>query len=193
MEIKHIQDYYSQIIKKYPDVPVSDIKKILNFGWKSLYQHNSYGGDVIVRDNSTFIYFGRLKRDSLKWFNYYKKKLATKVSILFRRRNRNIPWDGYYYFALNTTQEKEYFNQIKNKGRPKKWFTFGPILLYKIKEECLIRESGKVAIFRVPMVADLGLHLFKRKFKTDQAELILQRDPLQFKDILVTSNNYEYV
>ena len=35
----------------YPDVPMHDIKKILQFGWKSLYLHNSYGGDTLIKDN----------------------------------------------------------------------------------------------------------------------------------------------
>jgi len=40
-------------------------------------------------------------KDSLKWFTYYKKKLGIKISVLFKRRNKGIPWDGYYYFALD--------------------------------------------------------------------------------------------
>jgi hypothetical protein len=89
----------------YPDVPMHDIKKILQFGWKSLYLHNSYGGDVIIRDENVFIYFGNLMKDSIKWFTYYKRKLATKIKVLFLRRNKNIPWDGYYYFAINKKEE----------------------------------------------------------------------------------------
>lgn len=192
MEIKHIQDYYNEIQKKYPDVPMSDIKKILNFGWKSLYQHNSYGGDVCITDNSTFIYFGRLMCNPIKWFLYYQKKLAIKIRVLFKRRNRNVPWDGYYYFALTKGQEEEYWKQVNRRGRPKKWFTFGPIVLYKIKEECIAREARKRIFFRVPFAADLGYHIFKREFTTDSAEIVLVRDN-KFKDLLVTNNNYEYV
>lgn len=192
MQLKTIKDYYDQIQEMYPEVPMSDIKKILNFGWKSLYLHNSYGGDVLIKDDSTFIYFGRLMRNSINWFVYYKKKLSIKIKVLFKRRTRNIPWDGYYYFALNNAQAKEYWAQIKPKGRPKKWFTFGPIVLYKIKEECLVREAPKQLFFRVPFVEDLGWHLFKRKFKTKDAEVILEKEN-NFKDILVANNNYEYV
>lgn len=192
MKIKRIQDYYDQIQEMYPDVPMHDIKKILQFGWKSLYLHNSYGGDVIIRDENVFIYFGSLMKDSIKWFTYYKRKLATKIKVLFLRRNKNIPWDGYYYFAINKKEEQKYFDSIKKRGRPKKWFTFGPIILYKIKEECIVREAECGLIFRVPYGADLGLHIFKRKFKTDSAEVILQRSN-KFKDLLITNNEYEYV
>lgn len=192
MQIKTIKDYYDQIQEMYPDVPESDIKKILNFGWKSLYAHNSYGGDVLIRDTHTYIYFGKLMLNSLNWFKYYKKKLAKKILVLCKRRTRGMPWDGYYYFALSKPQEEEYWAQIKKRGRPKKWFTFGPILLYKCKEECIVREADKRIIFRVPFAADLGWHIFKREFKTRDAELIIQRDN-KFKEILVTNNNYEYL
>lgn len=192
MKIKRIQDYYDQIQEMYPDVPMTDIKRILQFGWKSLYLHSSYGGDVIVKDDSFFCYFGNLMKDSLKWFNYYKKKLGIKISVLFKRRNKGIPWDGYYYFAIDKQAEARYWASISKRGRPKKWFTFGPIILYKIKEECIVREAEKCIIFRVPYPADLGYHLFKRKLKTDKAEIVLRRDN-KFKDLLITNNEYEYI
>jgi hypothetical protein len=105
MQLKTINDYYEDVRKLWPRLPEKDIKRILNFGFKSLYLHNSYGGDVIIRDENVFIYFGNLMKDSIKWFTYYKRKLATKIKVLFLRRNKNIPWDGYYYFAINKKEE----------------------------------------------------------------------------------------
>ena len=43
------------------------------------------------------------------------------------------------------------------------------------------------------MITDLGFARFKKNFKTDKAELILTRDPLKFKDILLETKNYEYL
>ena len=71
----------------------------MNFGFKSLYLHNSYGGDVLVNRKDFWFYTGRLTNDSLLWFNYYVKKLITKIRILYKRKG--IEWDGYYYFALS--------------------------------------------------------------------------------------------
>jgi hypothetical protein len=48
MEIKNIKDYYEQVAEQFPEVDIADIKRILNFGFRSLYLHNSYGGDVLV-------------------------------------------------------------------------------------------------------------------------------------------------
>ena len=43
-----ISDYYPQIYKQFPKVPQEDIKRILTFAWKSVYLHNSYGGDLLI-------------------------------------------------------------------------------------------------------------------------------------------------
>nr|DAR62396.1 MAG TPA: hypothetical protein [Bacteriophage sp.] len=44
------------------------------------------------------MYIGFLKKDSIKYYKYYIKKLARKIRILYKRMK--IKWDGYYYFAL---------------------------------------------------------------------------------------------
>lgn len=192
MTIKRIEDYLDQIQELYPNVPKSDLKKILNFGWKSLYLHNSYGGDVVIKDQNFFAYFGRLMNNSLSWFAYYKKKLATKILILFKRHQKGCSFDGYYYFALTPPQLKDYYSQQKGRGRKRSYYTFKNIILYKCKEECIVREAEKPYLFRVRIVADIGWHIFKREFKTKYAEFITERSN-KLKDILVTNNNYEYV
>lgn len=75
------------------------MKRILNFSWKSLYLHNSYGGDTFITDKDIWCYIGYLKYDSIKHFLYYIKKLTVKLRVLYKRKK--IPWDGYYYFALS--------------------------------------------------------------------------------------------
>lgn len=192
MVIKKIDDYYEEMYKKYPKVPKSDIKKILQFGWKSLYLHNSYGGDVTITDQSSFIYFGKLMTNSLNWFNYYKKKLSIKISVLFKRRNKDKPWNGYYYFALSKEEGEKYVANDSKRGR-KGRYTFGPILLYKIKEECITREANKPYIFELPFNVDLGYHVFKKTYTTKDAKLILKRNDNKLKDVLLANNNYEYV
>ena len=61
MRLKTIQDYYEQISQEYPNIPLSDIKRILQYGWKSLYLHNSYGGDVLLRRKDKFLLQKRIK------------------------------------------------------------------------------------------------------------------------------------
>lgn len=188
--IKTIHDYYDQLYEKFPDVPKNDIKKIVNFGWRSLYQHNHYGGDVIVRDQKFQALFGKLTTDGVRHYKYYRKKLILKIRVLYQRRK--IPWDGYYYFALTEKQYQEYYGQFLNKrGRPKKYFEFKNAMLYKIYDECVVSECYKQYIFRIPYLADMGFKFFRKQFKTDKVELILQRDKLKLKDMLVENNNYQ--
>jgi hypothetical protein len=96
--LKTIQDYYEDINKLYPEVSLSDLKRILNFGFKSLLLHNSYGGDVLIKRNNFWFYSGSLMNNSLRWFYYYINKMKIKIRTLYK--NRKVKWDGYYYFAL---------------------------------------------------------------------------------------------
>lgn len=191
MQIKTINDYLEEMYSKYPNVPKEDIRRIVIFGWKSLYLHNSYGGDTFIQDNNTWCYIGSLTSNSLKHFNYYKRKLATKIRILYKRKK--IQWDGYYYFALTDKQYDNYLSQKKAKGRPRKHFKFGSVMLYQILDECKISESNKKYIFRIPYITELKHKYYIEDLKTDKAELILERDPLKFKDILVNENDYDFI
>lgn len=189
---KTINDYYDLIQAKYPDMSRLDIKRILNFSWKSLYLHNSYGGDVCINDKDIWCYIGFLKKDSIKHFLYYIKKLTVKIRVLYKRKK--IPWDGYYYFALSQQQYDKFIGTKNKRGRPKKKFTFENILLYQILDECKIQERNKQYIFRIPYISKIKLRFFVPKLTTDKAELIITRTPLKFKDILVYNNDdYEFL
>lgn len=191
MQIKTIKDYYNQLYELFPDVPKEDIKRIVNFGWKSLYLHNSYGGDTFIQDKNIWCYIGKLSDNSLKWFHYYKRKLSLKIRILYRRKK--IKWNGYYYFALTDKQYNEYINQKKKRGRPRKIFKFEKIFLYQILNECEISESEKKYIFQIPYMTQLKYKFYISELITDKAELIITRDPLKFKDILVYENEYDFI
>lgn len=188
---KTIQDYYEAICKEYPNIPEQDIKRILQYGWKSLYLHNSYGGDTLVNQQGFWFYCGQLMKDSLKYFQYYKKKMRIKLRILYKRKK--IQWDHYYYFALTQQQYDEYLEQKNRRGRPRKKFTFSKVILYKIYDECNISESNRIAIFKIPMQLDFGLTIYKEEFTTDSAELVLVRPPLKFNDILLSNYNYQFI
>ena len=189
MVVKNIQDYYDKICELYPSISKSDIKKILQFGFKSLYLHNSYGGDTLIQNKNFWFYCGSLMKDSIKWFNYYINKTIVKLRVNYRRNKTE--WDGYYYFALSEKQYNEYLKQKHKKGRPRKWFTFNNIILYKIFDECNLSEHSKVAIFRLPCLYEQGFVVYKEELKTNKLEFIQYRNPLKFSDLLKSNyNNY---
>ena len=184
-----IKDYYEQMYQLFPNVPKQDIDKILKFSWKSLYLHNSYGGDVAISGDTFWFYIGNLKKNPLDHFYYYIRKLTVKLRVLYRRKK--IEWDGYYYFALSNSQYEKYLSQKKNKGRPRKYFNFGSVFIYQILDECKINEHYKKYIFRIPYISRMKIKYFIRNLVTDKAELILTREPMKFKDINVFDNKYE--
>ena len=191
MELKKVQDYYEELFKLYPDVPKKDIKRIMQFGLKSFLLHNNYGGDVLLNSPTMWLYCGKLMKDSVKYFEYYRRKMIIKIRINHKRLN--IPWDGYYYFSLTENQYNQYLKQKNSKGRPKKHFHFGNTVLYRYFDECNLRNSGAVAIFKITFNLDLGFSLYKSDFKTDKAELVMLRQPLTFKEILASNYKYQYV
>ena len=185
-----ISEYYQQIYDLFPKVPQQDIRRILTFSWKSLYLHNSYGGDVLIRGKSLWCYIGQLKKSSIQHFHYYIMKLVKKIRVLYKRKS--IPWDGYYYFALSDKQYQQYLQQKKTKGRPRKYFNFGSVFIYQILDECKISQHSCKYIFRMPMISTIKLKYYIRNLKAS-AELIEVRSPLKFKDILVNDNEYEFL
>lgn len=189
MKVKRVNDYYESIQKKYPDIPKKDIERILKYGWRQLYMCNNIGADVIIKDQDFWSYIGYLKRDSLQFFRYYIKKLITKLHIISFKKK--VKWDGYYYFALTNSAYERYCKQKNKRGRPKKIFNYGNVLLYKSLDECKLAEFGHRYIFRIPYLCELRRTYFIPELITDKAEHIITREPLSFKDILVFYNKYD--
>ena len=188
MEVKQYTDYLEQVHQKFPLVDIQDIKRILRYYWKNVYLSSTYGCDIFLCDKTLWCYIGVLRKNSLHHYNYYINKLCKKLRILYKRKK--IQWDGYYYFALRDDQYENYIAQKKRKGRPKKYFNYGNIILYKIQGECELRNHSCRYIFRVPYYTIIGDTVFIRDFNTDKAELIKIREPMKFKDILTTNNKY---
>lgn len=184
--VKEIKDYYEQMYKLFPDVPKSDIRKILSHGWKQVYFLNSYGGDLVINNQTFWCYFGYLFKNSISHYIKYAKKMIVRLKVM--RKRLGIPWDGYYYFGITDKQ----WDKIKpNKmGRPKKRFDFGNVMLFKYKDECRLRFDCATHIFRVKLLTYLGERKYMRNFITDQAELIEVKERNKLHDILKT--NYDY-
>ena len=189
MEIKKLKDYYDIMFKQFPDISKSDIKKILTYGWKQFYIINSRGADFSIINSNFWIYVGTLTNDSLRHFNYYTLKLGLKFRLQYIRNK--VPWNGYYYFALTENQYQQYLAQHNKRGRKRKCFTFTNVFLFKVLEECKMRRHNCQYIFKIPKFVATKYIIFERELKTDQAELILIREPLKFKDILTYNHKYE--
>ena len=131
-------------------------------------------------------------RNSIEWFLYYQRKIKVKLRVMYKRKK--IEWDGYYYFSLTKNQYEAYLAQKHTgRGRPKKNFTFEKVYMYKIYDECCIMNNAGIAIFRFPSSWDRGFNFYYPKLKTDQAELILTRDTMKFKDILLSEYDYQFI
>lgn len=180
-----IKDYIEKVSKEFPLIPIKDIKTILVFAWKSVYLHNSYGGDTLIKSTNLWCYIGQLKRTAIQHFQYYLRKLIIKVRVNYKRKGS--PWDGFYYFALSESEYQKYLKQKNIKGRPKKWFTFEKVFVYEILDECLLKEFSKKYIFRYKLLDKISTRYYYQKLQA-QVELLKIRAPLKFKDIL-TSNN----
>ena len=192
MKITKVNDYLDRVCQKFPNIPKSDIRKILNYGLKRLYYLNSYGCDISLQNEDSRTYFGSMYKDSIAYYKYYIRKLTVKLRVMYKVLNKK--YSGYYYFALTKPQYEAYLAQKHTgRGRPKKNFIFEKIMLFKIYDECNIMQNGHVAIFRFPYSWDRGFSFYQAKLKTDKAELILLREPLKFKDILLSEYNYEFI
>lgn len=189
MEVKTIKDYYDIIQNKFPQIPKQDIIRMLNFGWKSFYLHNSYGGDVVIQDYNFWSYTGFLRKNSIYHFKYYIQKLKVKIRVKSLRNKTQ--YNGYYYFALTDRQYNEYTNQKNSRGRKRKKFYYGNQILYRLLEECKLINYNRKYIFKVPIICDVGITIYKKDFITDNAELIEIREAQKFKDILVSNYNYK--
>lgn len=187
----NVKNYYEYIKQQFPEVSKKDIKRILNYGFKQLYLLNSYGGDLLIKDNDFWSYMGTLRNNSIKHFHYYRNKLTVRLRVLYKRKN--IQWDGYYYFALTDEQYQNYINQQNKRGRKRTKFKFENIKLYKIFNECEIQEFNKKYIFKMTFPIDLGYTFFKKDLITDKAQLIITRNSLKFEDILVTNHKYDFI
>jgi hypothetical protein len=66
-------------------------------------------------------------------------------------------------------------------------------MLYKLLEECKIQEHSFPYIFRLSEDKTSWRKKFYPELKAKNVELIIKRDPLNMKDILVTENKYKYI
>ena len=186
MKLTKIDDYVDAVWEQHPDLSREEIKRILVYGWKMILQYISFGNDVSMISNHFFLFIGKIPSSALAAFNNYCYKLAKRIQYMFMRTKST--WDGYYYFARSESQYMDYLKQSK-----KKYKTFPNVILYKILDECKIKEHSKSYIFRLAEDKTAWYQKFYKEIKTDKAELIIQRDPLKMKDLLTSQNKFKYI
>lgn len=186
MKITKIDDYVDAVYEKHPELSREEIKRILVYGWKMILQYVSFGNDVQILTNKFFFFIGKIPSSALAAFNVYCYKLAKRIQYMFKRTKSE--WDGYYYFARTEGQYIEYLKQNKRKYK-----IFQNVVLFKLLEECKIKEHSKPYIFRLSEDKTAWFQKYYKEIKTNKAELIIQRDPLKMRDLLVSENKFKYI
>ena len=186
MKVKDINDYVDIVHEKHPELTRDEIKRILVYGWKMILQYVKSGNDVQILSSNFFFFIGQIPSSALTVFKTYCYKLAKRIRYMFQRTKST--WDGFYYFAITENQYIEYLKQSK-----KKYKVFKNVLLYKLLDECKISEHSKPYIFRLGDDKTSWMQKFYKEIKTDNVELIIQRDPLKMKDVLTSYNKFKYI
>ena len=186
MKITKIDDYVDAVWELHPELSREEIKRILVYGWKMILQYVSFGNDIQILSPKFFFFIGKIPVSALAAFNTYCYKLAKRIQYMFKRTKSS--WDGYYYFART---ENQYIDYLKQKKR--KYKIFQNVFLYKLLDECKIKEHEKQYIFRLNEDKTAWFQKYYKEIKTDKAELIIQRDPLKMKDLLTSRNKFKYI
>ena len=186
MKITNVNDYVDSVHEKFPELTREEVKRILVYGWKMIIQYVSGGNDISMITNKEFMFIGKIPTSGLEMFKTYCYKLSKRIAYMFKKSNAK--WDGYYYFARSENQYLDYLKQNKRKYK-----IFQNVYLYKLLEECKIKEHSCSYIFRLSEDKTSWMQKFYPEIKTDKAELIIQRDALAMNDVMTSYNKFKYI
>ena len=93
------RDYMDQIYEKYNTISKLDLNYIVTTGWVNLLQLKVRGADIKLLQRPYAVYIGKLFKDSLRHFKYYKEKLLQKM-IFLNRVKKKIKLDNKWYFYV---------------------------------------------------------------------------------------------
>ena len=186
MKITKINDYVDAVHEKFPELTREEVKRILVYGWKMILQYVRAGNDVSMMTNKEFMFIGTIPSSGLAVFKNYCYKLSKRIAYMFKRTKSK--WDGYYYFTRSESQYLDYLSQSRKKNK-----VFKDVFLFKLLEELKVKESSAPYIFRLNEQKTGWMTKYYKEIKTQNAELIIVRDPLQMKDILTSENKFKYI
>lgn len=177
--IKYVDDYVDQLQEMYPNVLRSDIKKIVNYGFRLMFKLVRRGLDVQLQNKDLWFYIGELTYDGVKHYHYYKRKLLLKIRYIFEQKHK---WDGYYYTAI-PEKKKSLTNLILHKATA-----------FKCLDAAKVYYDGMQYFIKFKAIVDLGYQYYRDNMKIRKAELIYQREkPMKLKDLMIDSKNYDIV
>lgn len=192
--LTNIETYLPELQKQFPEISLKDIKKSIEYGWRMIYYYNLRGCDTLVSStkHKYWFYCGELTRSSLKHFSYYKRMLRRKLRVLYIKKIKE--WDGYYYIGLTDGEYSKLLDSLNGKGRKRKTFTFCNKTALKSFDEAKVFYSWSKCLIKFRFITDVGFSIFKPELKCQDVEIALTRDKAStFKDILISSNNYELI
>lgn len=172
MKFTKIDDYVDKVAEKFPTIPKKSIRKILEFGSRSFYANTYYGGDVLLKSPYFTLYCGRVFKDNLLFYSYWKLKFKIKYRILYARRKTQ--YDGYYYFGLSENEYEIYKKQLKSKTKRRQKITFDTIYIYKILDECILHRHH-IHFFKIPVKTDGKFCIKLTDFTTRDFEYLGKR------------------
>lgn len=190
MIVKTVADYVDSVQEKFPDISKQDIRRAINFGFKSFITFNNQNCDVNIKMDDISAICGRLTSNWLTFTKMYKRKLIRKLHVLYKMKN--VVWDGYYYFSLTDRQFNERFLSKKHKIEKKyRGVNFGRVRLYKMYDECKISRWVSMHIFRVPYLAEFGNTMWKDNYTPINCEYYEHVPRKRLRDILITEYKYD--
>lgn len=190
--MKNVNDYIPKLKELYPNVSESDLKKIVEYGWRMFYLYTIRGCDIILSSNKNkfWLYCGKLTYDSIKHFHYYRRKLQYKIRNIFKKKKRT--WDGYYYTGLNNEEYEALIKNFNRVGRKKTYFYYSNKLIFKLMDEAKLRYYASKCIIKFKYITDVGYSYFIPDLKCTDVSIALERDHVdKFTDILVDNYKYE--
>lgn len=184
--IKYVDDYIDKLQEKYPNVLRSDIKKIVNFGFRLMFRLIRRGLDVQIQNKDLWFYIGELTNDGTKHYYYYKRKLLLKIRYIFEQKHK---WDGYYYTAV---PDKYYEKLIK--VNPIKTVKLENATMFKCLDAAKVYYNNMKHFIKFKPITDLGYSYFRENVTLKQVKLVYSRDnPMKLKDLIIDSKNYDIV
>lgn len=171
--IKYYTDYIDQVNEKFPSLSKSEIKQILNYGFKIFNVCHRNGMDTLHKSPYFTAYVGRLYNDNLKYYHYWRLKYKKKLRYLYKRQN--TVYDGHYYFGMTEKEFQYHESQKHKKGVRRQNFHYPYIYAYKIKEEAFIDRARKY-FFVVDYPEDIGWVLYRENWTTRRARYFAYRD-----------------
>lgn len=163
--IKTISDYIDDVQKDFPELSKTEVRDILNYGFRVFYDRTRKGCDIKIGCKDYKAWCKRMVPPE-RILEYKREVNDRKLHTMWRGRRE---FEGFYYFTLS---DKEFNDLGPEKLTTSKEITFPKLYLYKLKEECHIHRHKKRHWFRLEYPLDVGWFMYKENYKTNKYEYL---------------------